>query len=404
MRIYFGFRWVDLKPPKLIGRGGSLTPDDIVLLCIAAAMMGSVLQSVLNEQNSDVNIEKKILPQIIRSTSEWIKYQLETGLCLNKKIRAMAQSYLTRSTSNRDHIWQSLNDMMLCFAPFTILDTKLDNFLYDVTAIYACAHASYQEGDLQLATSTKEVKNQKLVIDSNYPFRLLFGWRNECEVSVSFIHNVLSTFYSQPPNACTFLPSIGSLEINLLNDLLFDLTEKLERTELKIVAAFLKSVFQRINSLLAQLLVSQSVALGQFLITLDDVASLQIGARTFCVNIQNSFTSVKARIFDAIRHDAPPATMTKETCWKLLDNIICMCIVTRLSTPMLSMACVDSIGKLVAFDKTIMDLLDGSLEKGEPCRLLIPPVVSGGQLSGRHDLVVSGEASQVLLKAIVIAE
>ena len=66
--------------------------------------------------------------------------------------------------------------------------------------------------------------------------------------------------------------------------------------------------------------------------------------------------------------------------WKvreeLMQVVIDFCIIVRFSTPKQSILHYVDIGSVFAFDKKMMTALDGNVEEGEACLMLVPPVSS----------------------------
>ena len=82
-------------------------------------------------------------------------------------------------------------------------------------------------------------------------------------------------------------------------------------------------------------------------------------------------------------------------------------VVARLTTPALCVPHWQRVGDVVAFDKASMTAVDGGVEGGEPCVLLLPPVFARARVaasgSGAGSGAVSGaETVAPITQAIVM--
>ena len=244
-----------------------------------------------------------------------------------------------------------------------------------------------QDGNTLSVTTDGDaiVKSREMETEKHSP--LFFGSKRAAEVSDEFVESIFDAFCESAPNACATLPSGMALDSKRsnLDNLLFDIIasnimpceDSSER--LSSFIDTLKCIFYHANELIAELFVSKLILLGQFLISPDDPHYRKVALTSFGVNIQNSYEVVRQDMLKEMSASSGGRGLDMLD-WKvreqLTQDVIDFCIIVRFSTPKQSILHYINVGGVFAFDKMMMTALDGNVEDGEACRMLVPPVCS----------------------------
>ena len=216
---------------------------------------------------------------------------------------------------------------------------------------------------------------------------LLFGFKRADEVSDEFLTSLFDEFCDMAPNACATLPSVSELDTKRsnLDNLIFDIFDghikPFENSAARLSSFIdsLKQMFHFVNELIAELFVAKLIHLGQFLVSPQDPLYRKMALTSFGVNIQNSYAVVRQTMLKKVivalsNGDSVLALLDWKMREQLTQYIIDFCIIVRFASPKQSILHYINIGGIFAFDKSMMTALDGNVEDGEPCRMLLPPV------------------------------
>ena len=242
---------------------------------------------------------------------------------------------------------------------------------------------------------------------------MFFGSKSAAEVSDEFIESLFDEFCDCAPNACATLPSVMELDSKRsnLDNMIFDIYDSCIKpfedssARLSSFIHSLKGVFHYANELIAEFFISKLIYLGQFLVSPEDPLYRKMALTSFGLNIQNSYEVVrKSMLKDTVDRGSGLDLLDWKVREQLLQDVIDFCIIVRFATPKQSILRYLHIGGIFAFDKTMMTALDGNVDDGEACRLLVPPVTSQPPTNGMGE-VRSDAIAPVLApitKAVVI--